>query len=277
MNELQEKIIKEMGVKPTINASEEIEKSIKFIKAYFMKHPFLKTSVLGISGGQDSTLVGKLAQMAMEELRLETGNSDYQFIAVVLPYGQQQDGSDVEDAMSWIRPDIRIDVNIKDSVDTLVEGMEENEKIKISDFNKGNIKARTRMMVQFALAGDHQGIVLGTDHAAENMVGFFTKFGDGAADLMPIFRLNKRQGQILLEELGAPRHLIYKIPTADLEDGQPMQADEDVLGVSYQAIDDYLEGKKIEDNDRMTIEKLYNNSKHKRHLPITIFDDFWKE
>lgn len=277
MNELQEKIIKEMGVKPTINASEEIEKSIKFIKAYFMKHPFLKTSVLGISGGQDSTLVGKLAQMAMEELRLETGNSDYQFIAVVLPYGQQQDGSDVEDAMSWIRPDIRIDVNIKDSVDTLVEGMEENEKIKISDFNKGNIKARTRMMVQFALAGDHQGIVLGTDHAAENIVGFFTKFGDGAADLMPIFRLNKRQGQILLEELGAPRHLIYKIPTADLEDGQPMQADEDVLGVSYQAIDDYLEGKKIEDNDRMTIEKLYNNSKHKRHLPITIFDDFWKE
>lgn len=277
MNELQEKIIKEMGVKPTINASEEIEKSIKFIKAYFMKHPFLKTSVLGISGGQDSTLVGKLAQMAMEELRLETGNSDYQFIAVVLPYGQQQDGSDVEDAMSWIRPDIRIDVNIKDSVDTLVEGMEENEKIKISDFNKGNIKARTRMMVQFAVAGDHQGLVLGTDHAAENMVGFFTKFGDGAADLMPIFRLNKRQGQILLEELGAPRHLIYKIPTADLEDGQPMQADEDVLGVSYQAIDDYLEGKKIEDNDRMTIEKLYNNSKHKRHLPITIFDDFWKE
>lgn len=277
MNELQEKIIKEMGVKPTINASEEIEKSIKFIKAYFMKHPFLKTSVLGISGGQDSTLVGKLAQMAMEELRLETGNSDYQFIAVVLPYGQQQDGSDVEDAMSWIRPDIRIDVNIKDSVDTLVEVMEENEKIRISDFNKGNIKARTRMMVQFALAGDHQGIVLGTDHAAENMVGFFTKFGDGAADLMPIFRLNKRQGQILLEELGAPRHLIYKIPTADLEDGQPMQADEDVLGVSYQAIDDYLEGKKIEDNDRMTIEKLYNNSKHKRHLPITIFDDFWKE
>ena len=266
-----------MGVKPTINASEEIEKSIKFIKAYFMKHPFLKTSVLGISGGQDSTLVGKLAQMAMEELRLETGSSDYQFIAVVLPYGQQQDGSDVEDAMSWIRPDIRIDVNIKDSVDTLVEGMEENEKIKISDFNKGNIKARTRMMVQFALAGDHQGIVLGTDHAAENIVGFFTKFGDGAADLMPIFRLNKRQGQILLEELGAPRHLIYKIPTADLEDGQPMQADEDVLGVSYQAIDDYLEGKKIEDNDRMTIEKLYNNSKHKRHLPITIFDDFWKE
>ena len=277
MNELQEKIIKEMGVKPTINASEEIEKSIKFIKAYFMKHPFLKTSVLGISGGQDSTLVGKLAQMAMEELRLETGNADYQFIAVVLPYGQQQDGSDVEDAMSWIRPDIRIDVNIKDSVDTLVEGMEENEKIKISDFNKGNIKARTRMMVQFALAGDHQGIVLGTDHAAENIVGFFTKFGDGAADLMPIFRLNKRQGQILLEELGAPRHLIYKIPTADLEDGQPMQADEDVLGVTYQAIDDYLEGKKIEDNDRMTIEKLYNNSKHKRHLPITIFDDFWKE
>lgn len=275
MNELQKKMIKEMGVKKTINASEEIKKSINFIKAYFLKHPFLKTSVLGISGGQDSTLVGKLAQMAMEELRLETGNSDYQFIAVALPYGEQKDKVDVEDVMSWIQPDIRIDVNIKDSVDTLVQAIENNE-MKISDFNKGNIKARTRMIVQFSLAAEHQGIVLGTDHAAENMVGFFTKFGDGAADLMPIFRLNKRQGRMLLEELNTPRHLIYKVPTADLEDDQPLQADEDVLGVSYQAIDDYLEGRKIEDVDRIIIEKLYNNSKHKRHLPITIFDDFWK-
>lgn len=276
MNELQKKIIKEMGVRPTIDAREEIKKSIDFIKAYFMKHPFLKTSVLGISGGQDSTLVGKLAQMAMEELRLETGDLDYKFLAVNLPYGEQKDRTDVKDAMSWIQPDIRLDVNIKSSVDALVQAIEENREIEVSDFNKGNIKARARMIVQFALAGDRRGVVLGSDHAAENIVGFFTKFGDGAADLMPIFRLNKRQGRILLEEMGAPRHLIYKVPTADLEDDHPLQADEDVLGVSYQAIDDYLEGKKIEEADRVTIEKLYNNSKHKRHLPITIFDDFWK-
>lgn len=276
MNKLQKKIIKEMGVRPTIDAREEIKKSIDFIKAYFMKHPFLKTSVLGISGGQDSTLVGKLAQMAMEELRLETGDLDYKFLAVNLPYGEQKDRTDVEDAMSWIQPDIRLDVNIKSSVDALVQAIEENREIEVSDFNKGNIKARARMIVQFALAGDRRGVVLGSDHAAENIVGFFTKFGDGAADLMPIFRLNKRQGRILLEEMGAPRHLIYKVPTADLEDDHPLQADEDVLGVSYQAIDDYLEGKKIEEADRVTIEKLYNNSKHKRHLPVTIFDDFWK-
>lgn len=276
MNELQKKIIKEMGVRPTIDAREEIKKSIDFIKAYFMKHPFLKMSVLGISGGQDSTLVGKLAQMAMEELRLETGDLDYKFLAVNLPYGEQKDRTDVKDAMSWIQPDIRLDVNIKSSVDALVQAIEENREIEVSDFNKGNIKARARMIVQFALAGDRRGVVLGSDHAAENIVGFFTKFGDGAADLMPIFRLNKRQGRILLEEMGAPRHLIYKVPTADLEDDHPLQADEDVLGVSYQAIDDYLEGKKIEEADRVTIEKLYNNSKHKRHLPVTIFDDFWK-
>lgn len=276
MNELQKKIIKEMGVRPTIDAREEIKKSIDFIKAYFMKHPFLKTSVLGISGGQDSTLVGKVAQMAMEELRLETGDLDYKFLAVNLPYGEQKDRTDVKDAMSWIQPDIRLDVNIKSSVDALVQAIEENREIEVSDFNKGNIKARARMIVQFALAGDRRGVVLGSDHAAENIVGFFTKFGDGAADLMPIFRLNKRQGRILLEEMGAPRHLIYKVPTADLEDDHPLQADEDVLGVSYQAIDDYLEGKKIEEADRVTIEKLYNNSKHKRHLPVTIFDDFWK-
>lgn len=276
MDKLQKKIIKEMGVKPTIDACEEIRKSIDFIKAYFMKHPFLKTSVLGISGGQDSTLVGKLAQTAMEELRRETEDSDYKFIAVNLPYGEQKDRADVEDAMSWIQPDVRLDVNIKSSVDALVQAVEENKEIEISDFNKGNIKARARMIVQFALAGDHRGVVLGSDHAAESMVGFFTKFGDGAADLMPIYRLNKRQGRILLEELNAPRHLIYKVPTADLEDEHPLQADEDALGVSYDAIDDYLEGQEIEDDDRETIERLYNNSKHKRHLPITLFDDFWK-
>ena len=75
---LQETIIAQLGVKPSIDPKEEIRKSVDFLKAYMLKHPFLKTYVLGISGGQDSTLAGRLAQLAIEELRAETGK-DYQF------------------------------------------------------------------------------------------------------------------------------------------------------------------------------------------------------
>ena len=142
---------------------------------------------------------------------------------------------------------------------------------------KGNIKARQRMIVQYAIAGDNAGAVLGTDHAAESVTGFYTKFGDGAADLVPLWRLNKRQGKALLKELRAPEHLYTKIPTADLEDDRPALPDEVALGVSYEAIDDYLEGKTIADSDAEKIESWFMKTRHKRHLPITIFDDFWKK
>ncbi len=87
--------------------------------------------------------------------------------------------------------------------------------------------------------------MLGTDHAAEALTGFYTKYGDGGSDLVPIFRLNKRQGRKILKELGCPEHLYLKIPTADLEDDRPLLPDEVALGVSYEEIDDYLEGKKV--------------------------------
>ena len=276
MSTLQEKIIQEMGVKPTIDPKEEIRVSIDFMKEYLYKHPFLKTFVLGISGGQDSTLLGKLAQMAMEEMREETNDDAYQFIGMRLPYGVQFDEEDVDMAFDWIAPDKVLEVNIKPAVDALVDQFEQ-EEFSISDFNKGNIKARQRMIAQFAVAGDAKGVVLGSDHAAESITGFYTKFGDGAADIMPLFRLNKRQGVALLKELGSPAPLYEKIPTADLQDGKPGLSDEDELGVSYQDIDDYLEGKEVSEEAKAKIEKHYHNSRHKRHLPINVFDEFWKE
>ena len=93
---LQTEIINELGVKPTIDPKEEIRKSIDFMKAYLKKYPFLKTFVLGISGGQDSTLAGRLAQLTMEEMREETKDENYQFIAVRLPYGEQADEEDAK-------------------------------------------------------------------------------------------------------------------------------------------------------------------------------------
>lgn len=273
---LQQEIIKELGVKPTIDAAEEIRKSIDFLKAYLYKNPFLKTFVLGISGGQDSSLTGRLAQLTMEEIRSETGNPNYQFIAVRLPYGEQADEEDAKRAIQFIQPDITLRVNIKAPVDAQVAALQE-AGINVSDFNKGNIKARQRMITQYGIAGEKAGAVLGTDHAAENVTGFFTKFGDGGADILPIFRLNKRQGKQLLAELNCPDELFVKVPTADLEDGKPLIADEAALGVTYNAIDDYLEGKEVSQKEQETIEGWWNKTQHKRHLPITIFDDFWQE
>lgn len=272
---LQTEIINELGVKPTIDPKEEIRKSIDFMKAYLKKYPFLKTFVLGISGGQDSTLAGRLAQLTMEEMREETKDENYQFIAVHLPYGEQADEEDAKAALDFIQPDVSLRVNIKPAVDAQVQVLSE-AGVGISDFNKGNIKARQRMITQYAVAGERAGAVLGTDHAAENITGFFTKFGDGGADILPLFRLDKRQGKQLLQALNAPEKLYTKIPTADLEDGKPMIADEVALGVTYNEIDDYLEGKEVPAQAQEKIEAWWNKTQHKRHLPISVLDDFWK-
>lgn len=272
---LQSTIIQQLGVRPAINPQEEIRRSIDFLKDYLKQHPFLKTYILGISGGQDSTLAGRLAQLAMQEMRAETGDMTYQFIAVRLPYGIQADEADAQAALSFIQPDISLVVNIKDTVDAMVKATTATGAT-ISDFNKGNIKARSRMIAQYALASSHQGAVIGTDHAAENVTGFFTKFGDGGADILPLFRLNKRQGKALLAELGADKALYEKTPTADLEEDKPGLADEIALGITYEEIDDYLEGKTIQAHAQEIIENWWKKTEHKRHLPITIFDDFWK-
>ena len=166
-------------------------------------------------------------------------------------------------------------MNIKEAVDAQVAALEATG-VEISDFNKGNIKARQRMISQYGVAGGMQGAVLGTDHAAENITGFYTKFGDGGADLLPLFRLNKRQGKMLLAALGAEPSLYEKVPTADLEDGKPGLADEVALGVTYEDIDNYTEGRSISPEAQEKIENWYLKTEHKRHLPITVFDDFWK-
>lgn len=272
---LQQQIIKELHVQPTINVHEEIRRTIDFLKEYAHKHAFLKGFVLGISGGQDSTLAGKLTQMAVDELNDEVGEQRYAFYAVRLPYGVQADESDCNDALAFMNPTQVYTVNIKPAVDAGVQALAD-AGITISDFIKGNDKARERMKVQFALAAAKQAVVIGTDHAAEAVTGFYTKYGDGGADLTPLWRLNKHQGRAMLAELGCPKHLYEKTPTADLEENRPSLPDEVALGITYDEIDDYLEGKEIPKAAQETLEKHYLRSQHKRHLPITVYDDFWK-
>lgn len=275
MRKLQEEIINALKVRPTIDPQEEVHRRVNFIHD-FMQKTGMKTLVLGISGGQDSTLAGRLCQLAVEKEREETGDDGYQFIAVRLPYGTQADESDAMEAINdFIKPDKTMRVNIKPATDAMVKSLED-AGASISDFNKGNIKARERMIVQYAIAGQYRGAVVGTDHAAEAVTGFYTKFGDGGADITPLSGLDKRQGRALLKYLQAPANLYEKTPTADLEDDKPMRADEAALGVRYEDIDNYLEGHRIADEAAAKIEDWYTKTRHKRHQPISPLDTWWK-
>ncbi|MDF2855912.1 MAG: synthetase [Neobacillus sp.] len=274
MMSLQNEIIRALHVKPTIQPREEIRKRIDFLKTYLLKAR-AKGFVLGISGGQDSTLAGRLAQLAVEELRAE-GNEAV-FIAVRLPYGVQQDEADAQLALEFIQADRDYSFNIKAAVDAVQTEYNSISQTKtISDFQKGNVKARVRMIAQYAFGGMEGLLVIGTDHAAEAVTGFYTKYGDGGADLLPLTGLTKRQGKALLKELGAQEKLYLKVPTADLLDVKPGQADETELGISYDDIDDYLEGKKVSQEIAAKIEHRYLVSEHKRQVPASMFDSWWK-
>ncbi len=274
-------IINEMKVLPQIDAAFEIKRRVKFIKET-LKASGLRNLLLGISGGVDSSTCGRLAQLAVSELNVEEsseGAQPYQFIAVRLPYGVQADEEDAQLALSFIKPSHCLTTNIADAADGIhTETLNALEHAKILtanegqvDFSKGNVKARSRMVMQYHIAGIVGALVLGTDHSAENITGFFTKWGDGACDLAPLFGLSKRQVRLLAENLGAPDLLINKAPTADLEDLEPGKTDEDALGMSYDQLDDFLEGKPTTAETQSLIINIYKKTQHKRLAIPTIY------
>lgn len=276
MNNLRSSIIDTVHSRPSIDPAEEVELRVQFLVDY-LRTSHAKGLVLGISGGQDSTLAGRLCQLAVERIR-EQDTSDHRFIAVRLPYGVQADEADAQSALAFITPDRSVVVNIKEATDATVRSAAEAlEQSGLSDFNKGNIKARQRMVAQYAIAGELGLLVVGTDHAAENLAGFFTKFGDGAADILPLAGLSKRQGAALLQELGAPESTWQKVPTADLEEDRPALPDEQALGVTYRDIDTYLEDAgELTPQATERIEHLWKVGEHKRHLPVTPQDQWWR-
>ncbi|MGX0119881.1 ammonia-dependent NAD(+) synthetase [Corynebacterium otitidis] len=263
-----------LGVAPEIDPAGEIERRVSFIADY-LSGSGARALVLGISGGQDSTLAGRLSQLAAERVRSEGGSA--KFVAVRLPYGTQADEDDAQLALDVIAPDRRLTVDIKPAVDASARAAARALGVeRLGDKNVGNIKARERMIAQYAIAGELGGLVVGTDHAAENVTGFFTKFGDGAADLAPLTGLTKSQGAALLKELGAPAKTWEKVPTADLEDERPALPDEEALGVSYRDIDAYLAGEEVPGDAARRIEELWRTGEHKRHLPPGPDDEWWR-
>ncbi len=273
MRELQARIIAELHVSPTIDPATEISRRVQFLKDYLLRTG-ANGMVLGISGGQDSSLTGRLCQLAVNELSAE-GHSTT-FIAVRMPYAVQRDEDDARLALEFIQPQSVVTFNVERAVNGFEDEFVQGTGEPMTDFTKGNVKARARMIAQYALAGQRGLLVVGTDHAAEAVTGFFTKYGDGGTDLLPLTGLNKRQGRSLLIELGAPERLYRKEPTADLLDDDPGQTDEANLGLSYENIDDFLEGKSVVDAVAGAIEKRYLSTEHKRHVPASLFDEWWR-
>lgn len=264
MNTLQSQIIEKLGVKPTIDPADEVRKRVDFLKEY-VRNTGTTGLLIAISGGLDSAVATGLCKQATDELTAETGK-EYITLGVFQPYGEQFDIKDSYDTADAFHLTHKVETNIEEAVDEISLEVEHAFKSigkhqHISRSGKGNVKARTRMVVQYALAFDMNLLVVGTDHASEAITGFYTKWGDGAVDITPLSSLNKRQVNQVGKWLGVPDSILLKAPSAGLWEGQ---TDENELGISYEHNCDYLEGKDIPSDVREKLEKQYLKTEHKR-------------
>lgn len=272
---IKKEIMSEYGVVPMekFDADSAIRNRINYLKSY-VRNSGTKGIVLGISGGVDSTTAGKMSQLAMSELREE--GYDAKFIAMRLPYKTQKDEDEAQAALEFIKSDEVVTTNVGNGADAIFDSVLSGlhtagvsaPPVCSNDFAKGNVKARMRMVAQYAVAGLHGCLVLGTDHNAECVAGFYTKHGDGACDLTVLNGLNKRQVRACAKELGAPEWLWSKLATADLEDDNPQVSDEVALGFKYDEMDDFLEGKAVGDAVEKKIINQYRITQHKRAMPV---------
>ncbi|GAA0571883.1 ammonia-dependent NAD(+) synthetase [Kribbella sandramycini] len=264
---LQELIIAELGVPAGFDAAVEAERRVEFL-ADKLRTSGATSYVLGISGGVDSATAGRLCQLAVERVRGEGGQAT--FVAMRLPYGVQADEADAQRSLEFIKPDETLVVDVKPATDAMVESVRHAGLGEREDFHVGNIKARQRMVAQYVVAGARGGLVVGTDHAAEAVMGFYTKYGDGACDLTPLSGLSKRRVREVGAHLGAAPEITGKVPTADLETNNPGVPDEAVLGVTYDEIDDFLEGREVSDEAASKIIATHRRTAHKRVMPYAV-------
>ncbi|WGI36288.1 NAD(+) synthase [Mesomycoplasma lagogenitalium] len=207
----------------------------------------MKGVIVGLSGGIDSSLVAVIAKKAFPN------NS----LGVILPINSMKnDKDDIKKLVSKFEIE-SIEINLKSTYDMLLSQIPLNDKLAIA-----NIKPRLRMTTLYALAQEKKYLVLGTDNFSEMFLGYFTKYGDGGVDLLPIVQLTKYQVRQLSKELNIPESIISKVPTAGLWDGQ---SDEQELGFTYDDFDQYLKDKsKLSEKIINLIEKQHKITEHKR-------------
>ena len=218
-----------------------------------------KGFVLGLSGGIDSAVVAHLIMRACPE------NS----LGVIMPAGNLPIDAEygVLSAKSAGLPYITIDLTAqRHDLTAMVDDALSNQGLSMGDKRmvQGNLGARLRMSVLYAVGNSLNYLVTGTDNMAEAYTGYFTKYGDGGVDILPISHLTKGEVYALGEYLGVPKEIISRPPTAGFFHSQ---TDEQEMGVDYKTIDAYLRGEEIPAEKRLIIEDLHKKSQHKRMLP----------
>ena len=234
---------------------ENVEKLVDRIVAWIrgrIEEAGMMGGVVGISGGVDSAVVAVLLKKAM-------GN---RMLGVLMPC--HSNPSDTEDALTLVKTfDIpyRL-VDLSPVYDVFLRVLDEEDRG--GDVSLANIKPRLRMITLYYFANKLNYLVVGTGNKSELEVGYFTKYGDGGVDILPIGGLLKTQVREIARFLGIPERIITKPPSAGLWEGQ---TDEGEMGLTYEALDTYLLEGKGDSNIIKKIERMREKSKHKRELP----------
>jgi NAD+ synthase len=221
--------------------------------------------VFGLSGGIDSALVGRLCQLAAPQ----------RVLGVYLPaYSHPQDEVDARlVATSFGIPLVRVDLTatfdaMSEALNAGIKGLPHH--VDVLDIKQqlpdANVKPRLRMASLYFIANSLNYLVAGTGNRSELLLGYFTKYGDGGVDLLPIGRLLKSEVRALAKELGVPARVIDKAPTAGLWMGQ---TDEEEMGFTYDTLEHYLQDgpAAVPPDVAQRIERLRTSSEHKRNLP----------
>lgn len=234
-----------------------LDEVVKFLKDYLASSP-CTNYVLGLSGGVDSSLVAALARKAV--------GKDHLF-CYALPIDSHK--SDEEDA-SKVAKQLDLNLKIVDLTKTYHSFLDEINGQDFVRLTKSNLKVRMRMCALYAYAQEHNALVLGTDNWDENHVGYFTKYGDGGVDILPIVRLTKNEVRKGAKLFGVSDELASRTPSAGLFEGQ---TDEKEMGVLYDHLDAYLLGKDVDESIESRIKHLHDISEHKR-APIPMAKPF---
>ena len=233
----------------------------------FLKEMLRKTGastyVLGLSGGIDSSLVAALTKEAVGKEKL---------MCLMMPIDSHPD--DLKDAL-FLADYLKLNYLVIDGSKSFHATIDEYKKqgVELSFAALTNLKVRIRMTILYAYAQTNNGLVLGTDNMDERYTGYFTKYGDGGVDIMPIAHLVKSEVMEAASMLGVPTYLVNRVPTAGLFPGQ---TDEKEMGVTYRDLDAYLLGKEVNEETKNRIEHLHRISNHKRE-PIPTPSEYIRE
>ncbi|GAA0483386.1 hypothetical protein GCM10008986_05560 [Salinibacillus aidingensis] len=216
--------------------------------------------LVGISGGIDSAVVAHLIKRAFPDDSL----------GVIMPCKSHSDDQKAAEKVVESSGIKSMTIDLTETHEVLFSTVqsqlnEANEWNEAQDrLADANLRARLRMSTLYTLATNYGYLVTGTDNAAEWYTGYFTKFGDGGVDLVPLLHFTKGEVRELAKELGVPDEIIHKAPSAGLWEGQ---TDENEMGTTYAKIDQYIQGEPVPEQDRNTIENMHKRTAHKRELP----------